>query len=100
MRHGECRDHLQQIDEPLHKQQRQQESDMIVTEEYMLDAQLQILGQLLSERRAIAGIVKIVRLEPGENDLFLVTFPNERAEDGVGASELLEEIECDRHIFG
>ena len=65
----------------------------------MLHPELEVLRQLFGHRGGITGIVKIIRLEPGEDHLIFVPVPHERAENRVRRPELLEKIKGDRHVF-
>src|SRR5207248_2335589 len=93
------RDDFQQIHEPPYEQQGQQESDMVVAEEDMFYAEFEVLSDLLSQRNDAARVVEIIRLEAREDDFVFVPIPVERAQYGVGFTQLLEEIESQRHIF-
>src|SRR6266496_2555523 len=72
---------------------------MIVTEENVLHAELEVLRQLVGHRSAIAGVVKIIRLEPRKDDFVLMPVPNKRPKDRVCAAKLLEKIKGDRHVL-
>ena len=95
----ESRDDFEQVDKSLYEQQCQQKGDVIITQEDVFDAEFEILRHLRKDRRGIACVVQVIRLETSKDDFLFMTVAGKRAKDGVHAPQLLEEIKRDGHIL-
>src|SRR4051812_43835062 len=72
---------------------------MVVAEEDMFYAELEILRQLLPDRRAKSRVIKVIWLKAREDDFVFVPVPNESAQHGMRRAQLLEEIKRERYIL-